>query len=621
MKPSDIPFDRASIKVVCANQTFDRKQAKTEQSDDKTILRWDSLALSLERRDDGVCSVTIGNEGEETIRLQRVCIEWPAGQFEGRPDTREYVQLYHSRDFSKLSGIRPVHRPNEWSNPADASGMVTVLSARKDGSALLLGALPPYGDCFADFPLLHDKPHRDGAFGVGVHLHSPRSFAPGQEETLAGLIVLGGPDGNALLERYGELIRKRLDGQLRFQPRVTGWNSWDYYAGAIRQNDMIDNAETARRIFGETLRYMVVDEGYECQWGIWDSGWKFPDGLDGLCGAIRQTGYEPGIWTAPLLVNVYTPLYREHPDWFVGDAQGNVFLQNLGYGSMAQLDITHPDAAAFIAETFRRLRAAGFTYFKCDFTQLLLGASSFSGKDMSHAGMLRKLFGIIRDSIGADAYLLACGAPYEAVAGIADAHRTTGDIHNYWSHIRQNIRSMFARWWMQGTLGNMDPDFAIVRCGETTDDPQLNRRFGKQPWKVGANWCSGREMNAEEAKTLLLACLVTGGDLFLGDALGKLNLDGTMWLGRLLEQPAGRGKPVNLFRHDGDDLPIVIADYGGKTLVALFNLSDDYRVQQLPETVRQQAESGDEFWSGEREFFPASGDIPLSPRSVKAWLV
>lgn len=616
-----VDFGNASVKIVCSDRTYSDNRAVMERSAGLTVFRWESVVLKLEQTVAGLCSVSIATIGDEAVRLQRVCIEWPPGQFSPALDGRDHIQLYHSRDFSKLSGVRPVHRPNDWSDLADASGMVTVLSHRKDGYALLIGALPPYGDCFADFPLLHDKPHRDGSFGIGVHLHAPKRISPGHSETLAHLIALSGRDGTDLLGQYGGLIRHRLAGQLRFRSRISGWNTWDYYAGAVRQTDVTDNMAEARAKFGDALRYMVVDEGYECQWGIWENGWKFPGGLDGLCKETRKTGYEPGIWTAPLMVNVYTPLYREHPDWFAGDAQGNPYLTQMGYGTMAQLDITHPGVEEHIRSVFIRLRACGFTYFKCDFTQMLLGAASFTGKELSHAGMIRKLFRTIREAIGDEAYLLACGAPYEAVAGIADTHRTTGDIHNYWSHIRQNIRSMFARWWMQGTLGNTDPDFAIIRCSETTDDTLLNRRQKLQPWKAGANWSTGREMNLEEAKTLLLACLVTGGDLVLGDALGKLNAEGTALLGRILDIPVSRGIPVNQFRPDGDDLPIVIADSGDRKLIALFNLSDDYLAQHIPETLFPHSGTGVEVWSGREEALPSGGLVTLAPRSAKAWLV
>ncbi|WNQ12221.1 alpha-galactosidase [Paenibacillus aurantius] len=613
-------LNRASVRVVLSNQTLEVGAAE-RTNDGAAVYRAVSLSVSLEPAGDaGVLAVSIHNEGLQEVGLRRVLLEWPASFFQSSLDARDYIQLYHPRDFMKLCGIRPVHRPNDWSRPADASGMVSVLRHRQTGDSILLGAVPPYGDCFVDLPILHEEPHHDGAFGFGFHLQAPRTVGPGQRVTLAHLMVLQGGNGIDLLNRYADVIRTRLKDFSPRPERITGWNTWDYYSGAVRAEDVARNAAKAREQYGDALTYIVIDEGYERQWGIWEAGWKFEEGLSAVCEQIRSSGYEPGIWTAPLLVNVYTPLYREHPDWFAGDEQGNVYLEDTAYGVMAQLDITHPEVEAHIRRTYEHLHSAGFTYFKCDFAQLLLGASTFHRSDMSHAGMIRRLFEVIRETIGAESYLLACGAPYEAVIGIADAHRTTGDIHNYWSHIRQNIRSMFGRGWMQGSIGNTDPDTAIVRCKETSDDKQPNRRSKRKPWSAGANWTSGRKMSLTEAKTLLLACYVTGGDLILGDALTKLNPLGTELLDCLLRAPIQRGMiPLNLFEPDGDELPIVLTESGVRTLLVLFNLGDDYRTQAIPPECMAKPHEWKEFWSGQDVPAPASGAVELAPRSALAW--
>ncbi|MCU6708385.1 alpha-galactosidase [Paenibacillus sp. J5C_2022] len=620
-----LTVESALVSVQCHESVYRHQDAQFEFSDQGgCIWKWESVLVLSEKERDGAVGIILKNSGGTAISLQRVCLEWPASFFVPSLDARDYTQLYHSRDFTSLSGVRPVHRPNDWSDPSDPSAMATVLSNRLDGTAILLGALPPYGDCFVDIPLVHEQPHCDGRFGIAVHLQSPRQVAPGERIELAHVTLMEGNDGNELLKAYGAMMRNRLHPSFQFKEKVSGWNSWDYYAGAVTEQDVKEHAAYSRKRYGDLLRYIVIDEGYECQWGVWEAGWKFQSGLSSICREIRASGYEPGIWTAPLMVNVYTPLFRERPEWFVGDASGNVYLVNMGYGSMAQLDITRPDVVRHIETEFSRLRQAGFTYFKCDFTQLLLGASSFSKNDITHSGMIRKLFTVIRQAIGEDAYLLACGAPYEAVVGIADAHRTTGDIHHYWSQIRQNVRSMFARWWMQGAIGNTDPDFAIVRCDDTSDDPHRSRRLPLKPWKAGANWNNGREMDLEEAKTLLLACLVTGGDLVLGDALPLLNEEGHMLLEKLLNTPVDAGMPLNMFDRDGDDLPIVLAKLkeGGeaeKYLLAAFNLSDDPRELRLPAACPE-GDCWSDFWTDQPAQPPAASDLILPPHSTRAWL-
>ncbi|MDF2648309.1 MAG: alpha-galactosidase [Paenibacillus sp.] len=616
-------FNRVSLRVECSDRTLEGGHALIEEDVDSghRTWRWDVLAVSITCSEGEIRTVVVHNTGNHDIHLRYISLEWNPTDVSPRLDARSYVQFHHSQSFEKLAGVRPVHRPNDWSDPAEASSMVTVLSRRWPGEALLLGALPPYQDCFVSFPIIHECAHRDGAFGLSVHLASPRRITSKREVVLAHLIVLHGEDGIILLEQYAELLRNRLSQALVDKRRVTGWNSWDYYAGAVSQLDIAENSFMAREQFADSIRYIVIDEGYQCQWGIWDAGWKFTNGLPALCETILEAGFEPGIWTAPLMVNVYTPLYREHPDWFVGDEVGNPYLVSVGYGSMAQLDITRAEVQEHISTTFTQLRQAGFTYFKCDFTQMLLGASSFSRDDISSAGMLRELFRLIRRSIGEDAYLLACGAPYETVIGIADSHRTTGDIHHYWSHIRQNIRVMLARWWMQGTVGNTDPDFAIVRCDRTTDDVLLSRRLPKMPWRMGANFYAGREMNLEEAKTLLLACYLSGGDLVLGDALQRLNDTGLDLLSIVLQEPVKRGVPINLFDYDGEELPIVVAQGDGRKLVAMFNLSDDYVPRKLPQPFAGLKGSHEEFWSRLPIAALEAGEIMLAPHSAKAWWV
>ncbi|MDR6550418.1 alpha-galactosidase [Paenibacillus qinlingensis] len=617
-------FNRVSLRVECANQSFTCGDALIVEDVDngKQTWRWDVLAISITfSQDQVVRSISVHNIGVHDIHLRYISLEWKPMNESPYLDARSYVQLYHSQCFEKIAGVRPVHRPNDWSNPAEASSMVTVISHRQLGDALLLGALPPFEDCFVSFPIRHESAHRDGAFGISIQITSPRRIKVNSEVVLAHLIKLHGKDGINLLEQYGELVRNRLPQTLFSKPRVTGWNSWDYYAGAVSQHDITENSCTAQEQFADAIRYIVIDEGYQCQWGIWDAGWKFPDGLKWLCETIRANGFEPGIWTAPLMVNASTSLYREHPNWFVGDEAGNPFFVSIGYGSMAQLDITQLEVKEHIGKVFTQLRQAGFTYFKCDFTQMLLGASRFSRDDITHAGMLRELFCLIRSSIGEDTYLLACGAPYEAVIGIADSHRTTGDIHHYWSHIRQNIRSMLARWWMQGTIGNTDPDFAILRCDRTTDDVQLSRRLPKKPWQSGANWYAGREMNLAEAQTLLLACYVTGGDMVLGDALNQLNEAGLAFLTIVLQDPVKRGVPINLFEYDGDDLPIVVAQGDGRKLLAIFNLSDDFRPKKLPEPYAGLKGSHEEFWSRQPIPVLESEEIIMEPHTAKAWWV
>ena len=164
------------------------------------------------------------------------------------------------------------------------------------------------------------------------------------------------------------------------------------------------------------------------------------------------------------------------------------------------MDVTHPQVQQWIRELFTRLRGDGFGIFKIDFVQHLMQAGAYHDRTVPRGAVLRKLFEIIRQAIGADRYLFACGAPIESVTGLADAIRTSGDIHNHWSHVLMNLTGISARWWMQGRLWNNDPDFLIVRTATNCPDVPLNRPRNPRPFSYGQMWLSGREFDDREAR-------------------------------------------------------------------------------------------------------------------------
>lgn len=574
------------------------------------------VRLELSIDDDSTLCLKVINASKDNIRVEDVIIEFAASAFKSPCFAREHQHLVHTGALSPLAGVKPVHLPVDWSEVDRQSGMVTVYSHNQTRQALLIGALPPFGGGYAVISTLHDSPHMEGAFGFKVRFDFRQTLAPGASLVTSPLVVLQGKSGEVLLEQYAKLLRSRIT---RPKKQVAvGWNSWDYYAGAITRKDMDENIDVCKRNFGDRIKYIVIDEGWECMWGVWQPNWKFPEGLTSYCQKVKEAGYIPGIWTAPLMVCVYTPLYRNHPDWFVSDADGNVHLRTLAYGSMAQLDITHGEVQDHLRSVYTTLRGNGFEYFKCDFAHMVLEAEQFHDPSVGRADIIRMLFQLIRESIGDDSYLLSCGPPFESVIGIADAFRTGGDVHNYWGHIIQTCRTFLARWWMQGSIGNVDPDFAIVRCGETTDDPQLSRRNPVKPRNLGSHWTNGAQMNLEEAKVLAMAVYMTGGDIFLSDAIDKLNEAGIDVLKKIMPPLPAPAKPLNLFSRDGMSLPILIAETNDEFIVAAFNLTDDPQTQTInPDFVKTPTDALD-FWTNEPVRIDQPLQILLSPRSAKA---
>ncbi len=581
------------IRTTQALFTLDRATSANPGADGSLVLEWPGLRALMRWDADRAMMLELTNtDTQHPVLVQDIVVRFAPGGFASLATAPAYSQVLHSRDATLdtgRSGVKLLAVPTPWSKEiAPPSYLYTLYQHVDTRDALLLGALPPFGSSYTIFQTVHESAHGHGRWGLEIRYECAQQLNPGASLKTSPVVVRQArvtPDAEPLMSAYAHLMRQRLARPRK--PQTRGWNSWDYYQGAVQRSDMDENTVAARRLFGDRLRYIVIDEGYECMWGVWQGNWKFPQGLADYCRFVKNQGYQPGIWCAPLMVNTYTPLYRAHPDWFTSNADGSPLWMDLSYGTMAHLDITHPQVRTHLRSVYERFVADGFTYFKCDFTQLTLKAQRFHDPAVGRADLIRLLFQLIRDCIGDDRYLLSCLAPYESVIGIADAHRITNDIHHYWSHVRNNIINMFQRLWMQGTIGNADPDFAIVRSPQTSADPLLRRRTAVRPLSMEGFWCQGPDMTLEEARMLGLAIHLTGGEMVLSDALAQLNDLGVGVLRHLLDAPpvAGRARLLNLLTPGAELTPVVCAPTAEGYLLGLFNLKDHPHEQELEGTV------------------------------------
>ena len=507
-----------------------------------TVVEGARGALSLEITNASQTPLDLG-----AVHFGRFC---PAA-FSPALQTWRFRELIHGASFETLAtGVKGVGRKGLGLDFVAFSGLLTVYQ-QEEGEALLLGALPPSGGAFCEFTTVHSDPHLEGSFGFEIRHRFDCRVPPGETVLTSPVIAMAGADGTHLMQRYGEVWAQLL-ARTSPRPPCVGWNSWDYYSGAVTREAMDENLSAAADLFGDALQVFAIDEGWERQWGSWDANPKFPEGLADFCRHVKARGRVPGIWTAPLLVNTYNPLFLAKPHWFAARADGQLRTDPYSYGPMAYLDPTQPEVLDHLRTVFRRLREDGFEYFKVDFTQCVLKAERFADPRVGRADLVRRAFIAIREAIGSDVYLLACGAPFESVTGLVDGVRTTGDIHIYWGHVLRNAQSLAARWWMTGNLWNGDPDFLVVR-GPDTARPPYGRRQVVTPLGPDGGWLSGRELNEMEARTYALLVHLSGGDVILGDPLRQLNPNAVSMLRRVL-QPRRPAVPADLFTSD-QDLP------------------------------------------------------------------
>lgn len=217
-------------------------------------------------------------------------------------------------------------------------------------------------------------------------------------------------------------------GEIRRAP--TTWCSWYQYYVDVTERDVDENLR-AMDDLDLAVDVVQIDDGYQTAIGDWLTLSGRFESLPATARRIGGSGRASGIWCAPFLVSTgsYTALH--HPEWLVrehGAAREAHVVANHGWGAdNAVLDVTHPQAAAWLHHVFSTFRDWGFTFYKVDF----LFAGALDGRrheDVSGIEAYRRGLRLIRDAVGPEAYLLGCGAPIFPSVGLVDAMRISPDI-------------------------------------------------------------------------------------------------------------------------------------------------------------------------------------------------
>lgn len=331
---------------------------------------------------------------------------------------------------------------------------------------------------------------------------------------------------NSTLSELFDLYRPLLPTSKFDMPKLTGWNSWDYYLDNVCADDIFENAEALSKMpFSKKLDYIVIDDGWQQNWGIWRENEKFSCGLKALADRIKKAGFLPGIWMAPLAVRKDVPLVNEHKDWF----------STYENGETCYLDPTNPEAEKFILDNYRYQYASGFRLFKMDYVSPLLKVKKFYDKNATAYSALSKLVQRVKESTGPDAVILGCSLPVECGPDVAPSMRVTVDIHNFFPHVELIAQAMQWAWMFNNKITRIDVDFLVVRGEETSNDNELWKYIGHNKFlppprykqtdddRMKSHWRHGDMFNAIEAETWANLVCISGGNIFMSDKMSLLN--------------------------------------------------------------------------------------------------
>ena len=227
------------------------------------------------------------------------------------------------------------------------------------------------------------------------------------------------------------------DSHFRAAPMV--WSSWTSYYEAVREEDIVRNADwLAAHLKPYGFQFVQLDDGYdrgsqgEHYWiEKWDRQ-KFPHGPKWLADYIRAKGLRAGIWIVP---NAYAGAVADHPDWYLRDKQGKLVLD---YSTPA-LDSSNPEVVKFVQHMFETLDGWGFDYYKFDGEHALpryipaVDRTRLHDPQADLLDVYRRRLAAIREILGPRRFIEGCpaGTPLNGI-GYFNSYFNGHDLYNNW---------------------------------------------------------------------------------------------------------------------------------------------------------------------------------------------
>jgi alpha-galactosidase len=280
------------LSVIMDKEIFSADESEWLLSEGGWEARSSRIAVTILNTSNGI-RIEARNESQRAYKLQVIDLSFSSDSFDLPLDARNHVQYAHSLIPCYGDGVFKPNREPLTQNNTQSYG-ITVYNNRSNGDSLLLGAMG-LSSCTTSFENLYAEPHRDSGFGIKIKCDFSCMLNPGKSIATPEILAFGGNDPLELLVQYGERWKQAIAKPAK--PRISGWNSWDYYAGSVREQDVDENLEALAKNYSGA-KYVVIDDGWQERWGEWEINRRFPSGLAGLAGKIKAKGFIPGLWAA-----------------------------------------------------------------------------------------------------------------------------------------------------------------------------------------------------------------------------------------------------------------------------------------------------------------------------------
>lgn len=446
----------------------------------------------------------------------------------------------------KMGGCQ-AHNLKNMTEPAAFSGQI-MTSVTKDGVTMQIST--PF---HAGFPVLAQGIAEQGQirdFRLVMQAH----YYGGAELVFPVVSFRTSRNGFELMDAYAD---ENCDVKKEFAAPSAGWNSWDYYRWTITENEVLKNAEFIAKdpVLSKHVKRIIVDDGWQYCYGEWDANSWFPSGMEHLAKELTKMGFEPGLWFAPAIAEPHSRIAQLDYDMLAGSVGGQPCL---AYECMRRvgfiLDPTVRKTEKFLEDTFRRYADMGYKYFKLDFLCSMFNAPRFSDPNIKRDELIPRLLAPVWRGINGRSVLLGCNYPYTAGNSMVEAVRIGADIHARWDNLTHNLPAVASHFWANKKLWLNDPDFALCRSAETSNDPDLNRLNPMWPFVTPDQTYNPERnfeqatMNRSELEILLSLVLAAAGAVNLSDKMPLLNEQGLFLARKVVSAESGEAaRPLDLF--------------------------------------------------------------------------
>ncbi len=201
---------------------------------------------------------------------------------------------------------------------------------------------------------------------VAERLSDGRRYLQGGELLFAGEVVLepgvstvspwlystyASTGLGSVSRRFHDYLRSREGHPTPDRPRKVILNTWEAVYFNHDVPTLMKLADRAAEVGAERF---VLDDGWfhrrdDDHAGLgdwWVDEAKYPDGLEPLVDHVTGLGLEFGLWFEPEMVNPDSELYRNHPEWVLGDAN---YPMVLGRHQLV-LNLANQDAYDYVFE-------------------------------------------------------------------------------------------------------------------------------------------------------------------------------------------------------------------------------------------------------------------------------